>query len=158
MKNSGFSLPSDIVPPLFIPAGFFEKKIKIRYGYSDYKKGWVNINPLIEKYSFEDSSGADLKILLEEIPLFWKKRISCLDINKNIDCKKLEEARKKILDKIKNPFLSKEDNGYFFYVNKYKLKRKICDSKLTKPLFRIYQKSYFLKKIYKNINNYFFSK
>ena len=73
-KGTGYLVPSSLVPPLFIPPGFFEKKIKIAYGYDKPRKGWVNINPLKKKYSFDDpKNGTDLKIPLEDIPLFWKK-------------------------------------------------------------------------------------
>jgi len=70
------------VPPLFIPDGFFEEKIKIRYGYTDIKKGWVNINPSSKYFSYQDhENGADLKIRLDELPIFWKSRVSELDVN-----------------------------------------------------------------------------
>lgn len=76
----------DKVPPLFIPKGFFEKNIKIAYGYDIYREGWVNINPQAKRYSFRDNKkGTDLKISLNEIPLFWKKYIKQIDKNsKNI--------------------------------------------------------------------------
>ena len=70
------------VPPLFIPDGFFEGKIKIRYGYTDTKKGWVNINPSSKYFSYQNNNaGADLKITLEELPIFWRSRISVIDKN-----------------------------------------------------------------------------
>ena len=65
------------VPPLFIPDGFFEKNIKIRYGYDNAIKGWVNVNPLKESIGLE----VDLLNLIGDIPSFWKGRISTYDIN-----------------------------------------------------------------------------
>ncbi len=69
------------VPPLFIPNGFFESNIQIRYGYDKPEIGCVNINPLAEKFSYQSPDGADLKILLEDIPHFWQSRIGSLDLN-----------------------------------------------------------------------------
>ncbi|MEK6819330.1 MAG: hypothetical protein AABY10_05355, partial [Nanoarchaeota archaeon] len=47
-EGTGYLVPSSLVPPLFISPGFFEKKIKIAYGYNKPRKGWLNINPLKE--------------------------------------------------------------------------------------------------------------
>jgi len=78
--------PDDTYPPLFIPEGFFEGKMKIAYGYDKYRKGWVNINPMKKSYSFRDSiNGTDLKIGIEDVPLFWKGRIETVDVNPDID-------------------------------------------------------------------------
>lgn len=89
------------VPSLDIPEGFFNKNIKIRYGYSNRKEGWVNINPKNEHYYAHDKSGTDYKFTLKEIPLFWKNRISELDINPNINEEEMVQYRlKSILDMI----------------------------------------------------------
>lgn len=80
------------VPPLFIPDGFFEGDIKIRYGYENGLNGWVNINP--QKKSID--SNTDLMILLDDIPHFWRDRISHIDVNPNFD-----------------PRLNKEDLAYY---------------------------------------------
>ena len=69
------------VPPLFIPDGFFEGKIKIRYGFDHYDQSYVNINPSKEKYIFDSPEGTDLAVPLEKIPAFWKKRIA--EVQKN---------------------------------------------------------------------------
>jgi hypothetical protein len=79
------------IPPLFIPQGFFTENIKICYGYDDYREGWVNINPLKNKYIFEDKNGADLKTELDKLPLFWNNKIAELDINTDIDLKQLKK-------------------------------------------------------------------
>lgn len=64
------------VPPLFIPDGFFEGKIKIRYGFDQNVLSYININPSKEKYIFDSPEGTDLAIPLGKIPAFWKKRIA----------------------------------------------------------------------------------
>jgi hypothetical protein len=83
------------VPALDIPLGFFENNIKIRYGYDDYKEGWTNINPKNNYYYAYDKSGTDYKFTLEELPLFWKSRISVIDSNPNIDEEEMIQYRLK---------------------------------------------------------------
>lgn len=104
-KGTGYLVSASLVPPLFVPPGFFEKKIKIAYGYDEAREGWLNINPLKEKYTFEDpKNGTDLKISLKDIPLFWKKRISKIDINPKVDKKKLEAAAEKRKNDLENAY------------------------------------------------------
>lgn len=69
------------VPPLFIPDGFFEDRIKIRYGFSDYVEGFVNIDPTALNCRYVTGGGPDLNCLLEDIPGFWQSRISSIDKN-----------------------------------------------------------------------------
>jgi hypothetical protein len=89
--------------------------MKIRFGFDDYKEGYVNINPLKEKYSFRDQeNGTDMKIGLEDTPLFWKKRIKRLEINKNADMSKMKEAAEKIKHLHRNPFPKKSSLYYAF--------------------------------------------
>lgn len=89
------------VPSINIPIGFFENNIKIRYGYDDRKEEWVNINPKSEYYYAYDKSGVDYKFTLREIPLFWKDKISEIDINPNIDeAEMLQYRLKTILEMI----------------------------------------------------------
>lgn len=78
-------ISNNICPSLSIPNGFFNNQIKIRFGYNDYKDGWVNINPMIENYRAYDINGTDDKILVEDIPLFWKDKIIEIDKNKEVD-------------------------------------------------------------------------
>lgn len=73
------------VPPLFIPDGFFERKIKIRYGFDDYDQSYVNINPRKIKYIFESFGGTDLAISFDRIPAFWKSRIG--EVSRNAQFK-----------------------------------------------------------------------
>jgi hypothetical protein len=61
-------------PPLFIPDGFFDKKIRVRFGFNDHKDGWVNLNP-VQQYSYLGGV-ADMRCMVSELPLFWKDRIA----------------------------------------------------------------------------------
>jgi hypothetical protein len=93
-------------PAIDIPSGFFENDIKIRYGYDDYKEGWVNINPKNPNYYAFDKSGTDYKITLRELPLVWKDKISKIDSNCDIDEEEMLMYRlKSILEMIyTNPY------------------------------------------------------
>jgi len=73
-------LSINIAPPLFIPEGFFNNDIKILYCKNERKKGYVHINPFLDNYSAVDANGADMKCVLEDIPLFWKQRISTIEV------------------------------------------------------------------------------
>jgi hypothetical protein len=68
-------------PPLFIPPGFFESSMKIRYGYEDRRNEYTNINPKSRKLFSEWIDGTDYKWHINDFPLFWKSRI--LEIDKN---------------------------------------------------------------------------
>jgi len=63
-------------PPLFIPPGFFENDLKIRFMMDGYDPHFVNINPFGE-YVF-NGGNADLKILIEDLPHFWKEKIKTI--------------------------------------------------------------------------------
>ena len=101
-------------PAINIPPGFFENDIKIRYGYDDYLEGWVNVNPKNPNYYAYDKSGTDYKFTLNEIPLFWKDKISLIDSNPNIDEKEMLQYRlKSVLEMIYThpyyePYIDKE--------------------------------------------------
>lgn len=88
----GYGNPDELYPPLLIPPGFFEGKMKVAYGYDEYREGWLNINPSAPHYSFSRQGGTDLKIALEGLPLFWRSRIKELDINPKADRKALLAA------------------------------------------------------------------
>jgi hypothetical protein len=62
--------------------------------------------------------GTDLKIGLEDIPLFWKKRINKIEINKDLNVEEIKKALEKMNYIIRNPFPKK---SRFFYV-RYRLK------------------------------------
>jgi hypothetical protein len=86
-------ISADQVPPLIIPAGFFENNIKIKYGFSDYDPAYTNINPLARDYSFENSqTGTDLKLAKQQFPLFWKNRIAELKENTDLSPEAVEKA------------------------------------------------------------------
>jgi len=96
---------NDQIPPLFIPTGFFENNIKIAYGYSEYKEGYVNINPAAKYYSFKSKkNGTDLKFGLQDIPLFWKDKIKEIDINPNADLSYLLKKRNEYYETLHNPW------------------------------------------------------
>jgi hypothetical protein len=101
-------------PAIDIPPGFFENNIKIRYGYDDYKEGWVNINPKNPNYYAHDKSGTDYKFTLKSIPLVWKNKIAVIDSNPNIDEEEmLQYHLKAVLEMIYtspkyNPYIDKE--------------------------------------------------
>lgn len=114
-KGTAYFLPSNLIPPLFIPPGFFEKKIKISYGYKDYRKGWVNINPLKQKYSFENPNGTDLMMLPKNLPLFWGKRIDKIDINPSLSNKEAQEVLDQRGEMIRNPYLTKNNSNFIYY-------------------------------------------
>ncbi|MFA5930194.1 MAG: hypothetical protein WC861_04900 [Candidatus Micrarchaeia archaeon] len=92
LEMHGFGKPDEMSPPLLIPPGFFEGKIRIAYGYDDYRDGWLNINPSKAPYSFQDRNGTDLKLSLDDLPLFWKSRIEKIDINPAADLASLNAA------------------------------------------------------------------
>lgn len=151
-KIIGFKLlPSDKIPPLFIPDGFFENKIKIAYGYEKYKKGFVNINPLKEKYSFRDSkNGTDLMISLNKMPLFWKKRISKTDINQKVDKEKVNKVLEvKRKDGMKLNFPNKSKLFYFWYRNYINFPESVFYI-FPRVLYSKFRKIGILKKIYTN--------
>lgn len=84
-QHLGGPINNNQCPAIDIPLGFFEKDIKIRYGYDDYKEGWVNINPKNNNYYAYNTLGTDYKFTLEDLPLVWKNRISIVDSNPDID-------------------------------------------------------------------------
>jgi len=73
-------------PPQIIPLGFFNNDIKIKFG-GDKKDGYFYINPNLEKHSCVDPNGADAFWALDDLPLFWKNRISYIEIDSKIDMK-----------------------------------------------------------------------
>lgn len=102
MNNLPNLIRPNQIPPLFIPKGFFENDIKIAYGFDEYKKGWVNVNPCAKKYIFEDIRyGTDLKLTLDQLPLFWKERTSQILKNSRLSEQRIKTCmakQKKIKD------------------------------------------------------------
>lgn len=106
-------ISNQVCPALSIPTGFFKNEIKIRYGYEDYKEGWVNFNPKKEYYRAYNLNGTDDKITIEDFPLFWKNKIVEIDVNKNINEEEMIQHRlKAVLDMLHY------DDRYFKYVDK----------------------------------------
>ena len=93
---------SNITPPLFIPHGFFENKIKLNVGFETNDNECVNINLKKENYTISDVNGTDLKCFLSEIPYCWKKRIT--NINIHSEYNELDHKTKRDLAKI-YPFI-----------------------------------------------------
>jgi hypothetical protein len=83
----------NLAPPLDIPQGFFEKNIKIAYGYSDLKEGYTNINPSYPYFKASTGIGMDYRFSLEDIPAAWFDRISEISINPNADLEYLKKCR-----------------------------------------------------------------
>jgi hypothetical protein len=70
------------VAPLFIPDGFFEGDIRIRLGFQTTADKWVTINPEANEYSAHNPvTGADMKIRIQNVPLFWRRRISRVSVS-----------------------------------------------------------------------------
>jgi hypothetical protein len=112
-------------PAISIPPGFFENDIKIRYGYDDYKEGWVNINPKNPNYYAFDKSGADYKFTIHDLPLIWKSKTSVIDSNPDIDEEEMIQYRlKAVLETIYNnkyydPYIDEEiENNVLKYYMK----------------------------------------
>ena len=109
-------------PAINIPIGFFEKNIKIRYGYDDYKEGWTNINPLNEHYYAFDKSGTDYKFTEKDLPLVWSNRVSVIDINPKLNEEELIQHRlQSILKMIYHPQFTTDDEVVNKILNNYLL-------------------------------------
>tara|TARA_B100001027_G_scaffold203630_1_gene165218 strand:+ start:1565 stop:2794 length:1230 start_codon:yes stop_codon:yes gene_type:complete len=129
------------VPPMFIPNGFFERKIKIKYGYDQYFAGYTNINPSADSYIFEDFSQSnskiytDLKIELDSIPFFWKQHIDDINVNPEYVINEINQKSNN-LDMI-NPWHDKilHDTLFLFFLNmliRYYTKLKSVIKKIIK--------------------------
>lgn len=79
-------------PPLSIPPGFWEREIRIAYGFPENCDGWVNLNPLRPNRTAHPG-GADYRWTLEDVPLFWRERIAEVNINLDADLEALRRAR-----------------------------------------------------------------
>lgn len=93
------ALNISIVPPLTVPAGFFDKDIRLAaydFGGEGYgalrKKGYTIIDPTAENYASTDENGVDLKVTTNEIPLFWRGRISELKVPGDYDPSRLIDS------------------------------------------------------------------
>lgn len=84
---------ANIVPPLFIPPGFFDNNINIRVGYYDRKSEWTNFNPAAEWLYNSKPTGADYRWVEEDIPLFWKGRLNSIQHSRSYDVQQGHAAR-----------------------------------------------------------------
>ena len=83
---------NNIVPSLFIPPGFFDNNIKIKYGFEIRDNLYTNLNPSSETlYAFSEL-GTDYRWCIEDIPLFWQNKITEI-IRSNVDEILLKEKR-----------------------------------------------------------------
>ncbi len=90
---SHVNIPANVAPPLTIPPGFFEKDMKVLCYANERREGWVNINPLASEYFAHSPFGTDDKIMLEDLPLFWRDRITQTEIGKKVDRDRICQAR-----------------------------------------------------------------
>jgi len=82
-----------IAPPLYVPPGFLEDSMRVRVGYTNRIDGWTNLYSAAERLYSIDPHGVDARWCVEDIPLFWKNRITELDVNLEQDIHILKQAR-----------------------------------------------------------------
>jgi len=84
---------ANLVPPLYVPQGFFERDLKVRVGYPERKDGWQNLYSAAEWLYNANPNGVEHRWCVEDIPLFWKPYISELDVNLDQNVGQLHQAR-----------------------------------------------------------------
>jgi hypothetical protein len=93
----GYSHVSDqlinILPPLVIPPGFFEKNIKLRVGYLPRDNTAVNLYPPAQWLYSANPTGTDYRWVEQDIPLFWKDKITSVDKDPDYDQQQMNQAR-----------------------------------------------------------------
>ena len=128
-------ISADLVPPLFIPDGFFEKKIKLSYGYLGSNQGSISLNDSAQSYCFNDNKyGVNLKINHKEIPNSWQDRIESIDINPTFipNNSNIEVNKYQIINPWKNKIFLKHILVFrFFKILAFKFK-KIIKKELKK--------------------------
>lgn len=138
--------------PLFIPNGFFNKSITIRYGYDDYIEGVVNINPLAKECRYINHTGPDMNCHIDDIPFSWSDRINNVDKSDNpfvYNIPAIESYNRRIIE---NPWYN--TSKYILYLRS--LNRIIfyplvfLISRSRQCLYRKYGQSF----IYKSIKKY----
>ena len=112
-----------VVPVLFIPPGFFEKNIKLKYGYNDYSTDFLNCNPLAFDYSFNNLvNGTDYKRYYNELPYFIKTRIKEIKTSEQLSY----FGKSKECELIENPWntgvIYKDISRSIFNIYRYYLK------------------------------------
>ena len=83
----------NIMPPLFVPPGFFESDMHIRIGFNDRIDNWTNFNPASQWLYAAQPVGADYRWVEEDIPLFWRERVKSTVTNSEVDPEQLKSAR-----------------------------------------------------------------
>ena len=83
----------NIVPPLFIPPGFFESDIKIAIGFHERDDSWTNFNPAAEWLYNAKPTGTDYRWVEEDIPLFWQSRLGLVTHSSEYDPQLNYQAR-----------------------------------------------------------------
>lgn len=105
------------VPPLFIPNGIYDSSIKVAYGFSEYKKNYININPNLDFKDIIDGK-TDLINREDRIPFFWINKIKKFEKNKDFDLNNKKFNKELIY--LNNPF--KDEKIYIYiFVNFYRL-------------------------------------
>jgi hypothetical protein len=84
---------SNIVPPIIIPPGFFEKNMTVRFGNVARDNKVTTLNPMAAHLYSHDPTGVDYRWLPEDIPLFWRDRITNLEIVEGTDFDAMTKAR-----------------------------------------------------------------
>jgi hypothetical protein len=83
----------NIVPPIFIPPGFFEGDVKIAIGFNERDDSWTNFNPASEWLYNSKPSGTDYRWVEEDIPLFWQSRLGKVTHSSDYDQQLNYQAR-----------------------------------------------------------------
>jgi hypothetical protein len=86
-------IDNSVVSALEIPPGFFERDMKIRYGFDDIDRGATNINPSKNLKGADPVNGVDHKITLDDLPLFWKPFVKEISAMPNIENEHLAYCR-----------------------------------------------------------------
>lgn len=105
-------IPISVVPPLKIPQGFFDKDIKILYGGHEPKEGYFYINPTVKRHSCIDPYGTDAYWVLDDIPLFWRSRISKYAFASDVNSEKFLEARNLAILRYLFPFKERKNKHH----------------------------------------------
>lgn len=115
----------DKCPPLEIPNGFWDKGLDIVCGSSRRHENDILLNPLATNYTNSDRGGADIKCLLNDIPMFWNSKINNVTFSMNQSHEELVNARNKaVTDMMESTDKSVEawgqsytiDRSYFKYL------------------------------------------
>ena len=74
--SSNVGIDPNAYPAHKMPPGFFTNDIKIQFGGAQRIPGYVWLNPDIETYSSVSDNGVDYRWVIDDIPHFWRGRIS----------------------------------------------------------------------------------